>query len=690
MAAVVYLKVVDDFGRVFVNLVSSKTKVAPVKTICVPRLELCAAVLLSKLVKSLTQGMNCNDFKLHLWTDSTIVLTWLKDSPSRWKTFIGNRVTCVLNNVGSQEWRHVRSADNPADLGSRGVLPSDLIHNSLWWHGPPWLVEKEDNWPSLIPQSPVGEILEEKPIRVFVTRLENFDILNRFSSFPHALRVLAYCYRFFQRLHPKHRNKFIPKSVPLCQKEINLVKYKLIENTQAHYFPDEYHCLEEKKPISSKSPLLSFNPYLDYPYEGSRGVMRSCSRLTHASVSNRSKFPILLPYSAKYSQLFVKYMHELSVHGGTMLMLYLIRLEYWIPKVQQLIKVVIRHCKPCILHRKEICQQIMGSLPAERVNYTRPFTHTGIDYAGPFELKVNKGRFVSIKGYVSVFVCFATRAIHLEAVSELSTDAFLAAFSRFVSRRGVPSVVYSDNGTNFVGATTAINKEIKKAIKNATAEAAALYLVRGLEWKFIPPGAPHMGGLWEAGVKSFKHHLRRVVGNEKLTFEEFYTILTKIEACLNSRPISPMSEDPGDPLPLTPSHFLGGNPTLSLPEGDINGPLHVLKRYEKLKAMQQEFCRRWKVEYLRTLHQRNKWKTPQRNIEEGDMVIVKQENLPPNLWRIGRVIGVSKGSDGHVRIATLKTAKGNIDRAINKLVLLPIDDPFVQAYFCCLKDKSTE
>ncbi|XP_069964356.1 uncharacterized protein [Bactrocera oleae] len=199
------------------------------------------------------------------------------------------------------------------------------------------------------------------------------------------------------------------------------------------------------------------------------------------------------------------------------------RTELWIPKLKTLIKSIIHQCKTCVLHQKRETTQIMAALPAERTTLTRPFAATGIDFAGPYDIKNYTGRACLItKGYVCVFVCFATKAIHLEAASDLTTQSFMAAFARFFSRRGL----------TISGAHLNIN------------------------WHFNSPGAPHMGGLWEAGVKSLKSHLKNVSQIQKFTFEELPTLLTRIESCLNSRPLSPLSEDPRNIEPLTPGHFL--------------------------------------------------------------------------------------------------------------------------------------
>lgn len=313
----------------------------------------------------------------------------------------------------------------------------------------------------------------------------------------------------------------------------------------------------------------------------------------------------------------------------------------------------------------------MAALPTERCTFSLPFTHTDIDFAGPFDLKSSRLRNAKLqKGYAAIFVCFSTRAIHLEVCSELSAEAFLATFDRFVGRRGLPKNVFSDNGTNFVGANRTLCSEYKNFLKSAEQSLGAKYNLHGFTWHFIPPHAPHMGGLWEAAVKSMKTHLRKVAGNLKFTFEEFSTLLVRIESVLNSRPLSPISEEPSELIPLTPGHLLRGSALIAIPE-EFSDNLSLMNRWQRLKTIQLHFSKRWKNEYISDLQRRYKWKSTQQNLKEDDFVIVKDENLPPTEWRLGRVIKVFQGTDSQVRVAEIRTQNGTLIRPLVKLCILP-------------------
>lgn len=314
----------------------------------------------------------------------------------------------------------------------------------------------------------------------------------------------------------------------------------------------------------------------------------------------------------------------------------------------------------------------MGELPSERLNPRQPFDVVGLDYAGPILTKEKIGRSGrTTKSYICLFVCFVTKAIHLELVSDLSKDAFIMALRRFSSRRGCPSKIFSDNGKNFVAANSEL-QELGKFItknKNYIEEYAASV---NITWKFIPPYSPHFGGLWEAGVRSTKHHLKRVIGDTLLTFEGLYTLLVQVESVLNSRPLSPLSSDPDDLVPLTPAHFLVGKSLTSVPEYDVSTiPQNRLSLYQHIQYMKLHFWKRWSKEFVSELQTRTKWKTNQSNLKENTLVVIKEDNLSPAHWKLGRIIQTHPGKDGVPRVATIKTASGEIKRGFQKICPLP-------------------
>lgn len=270
----------------------------------------------------------------------------------------------------------------------------------------------------------------------------------------------------------------------------------------------------------------------------------------------------------------------------------------------------------------------------------------------------------------------ATKAVHLELVSDLTSTAFIAALRRFIARRGLCENIYSDCGTNFKGAEVILDKELKQTIKHVTDKAAEEMLQQyAITWHFNPPSAPHFGGLWEAGVKSVKFHLRRVVGKAIFTYEEYATLLYQVEACLNSRPLCQLSNSVETLDALTPGHFLIGRPLNALPEPNLlNEKTTPVRRWKHMQYMAQQFWDKWSKDYLNTLQQRYKWCQIKPNIKEGDLVILKEDNMSPTLWPLARVIHIFPGKDNLARVAKVRTATKVLTRPIVKICPLPSND----------------
>ena len=274
------------------------------------------------------------------------------------------------------------------------------------------------------------------------------------------------------------------------------------------------------------------------------------------------------------------------------------------------------------------------------------------------------------KGYVALFICFSTKAVHLEAVSDLTSEAFIAALRRFSARRGAPRHIFSDNGTNFVGANRKL-KEMQTWNSLPNSEQVSHYLTQScIDWHFIPPASPHFGGIWEAGIRSVKFHLKRVMGDSLLTFEELSTLLTQIESLLNSRPLFHVNQTDTDSINiLTPSHFLTGDVLTTVP--DSPDPSYTKGRWSMVQTMRRGFWKTWSRSYLPSLQERRRWQATTPNIKIDDVVVIRDPSIPGK-WPLGRVIQTHPGSDGLVRIVTLKTKTGLVKRPITKIVPLPL------------------
>lgn len=368
-------------------------------------------------------------------------------------------------------------------------------------------------------------------------------------------------------------------------------------------------------------------------------------------------------------------MHNVNLHTGINHTLALLKENYWIIDGRNEIRRVLHACVKCFKAEPKILTYPMGDLPKFRVNAARPFRHCGIDFGGPIMIKEGGIRSKrKTKSYIAVFVCLASKAIHIELVTSLSTEGFLAALKRCMARRGKIAHIWSDNATNFVGAANEL-REIYKFLEDDTNQRALITATSldKINWHFIPPKSPHFGGLWEAGIKSVKRLLKRTIGNACLTFEELYTCLVQIEAILNSRPLTPLSPDPNDLNPLTPSHFLIGDSLTTNEDLDVkNVKFSHLSRWQYIDQLKQHFWARWNKEYLSNLQQRTKWfEGNYQSISINDLVLIKEDNLPPLCWCLGRIQAIHTGEDGVPRAATVRTTKGLFKRTVCKLCKLP-------------------
>jgi hypothetical protein len=345
--------------------------------------------------------------------------------------------------------------------------------------------------------------------------------------------------------------------------ELRDALYACIKIAQQEIYAQEISDLSKKSQVSLKSQLLPLHPFLD-----KEGYLRVGGRLQHSHLPYDSKHQLILPPAHHVTELIVMNEHLRLLHAGPQLLSASLREQYWIPRMKQIIRPVLHRCLPCFKLKAAASQQLMGQLPLARITVARPFINAGIDYVGPFEIKSGNTRSkTTTKCYVALFICMATKAIHLELVSNLTSEAFIAALKRFIARRGLINHLYSDNGSNFVGA----NRELKAFFKSEEfSQQVQNYAAKTqFQWHFIPPNSPHFGGLWEAGVKSLKYHWKRIIGKALLTFEEFSTLMTQVEACLNSRPLIALSNEPNDPSYLSPGHCLIGAPLTPLPERDF-------------------------------------------------------------------------------------------------------------------------
>ena len=615
--------VISDRGPHFLL---SKTRVKPVKVVTLPRMELLGALLGSRLLGYLKEELFKSGIHTYMWTDSTIALGWILSPSSKYKPFVGNRISEIQQTSGSTEaqWRWVPGDQNPADIPSRGIWPLDDAQSKFWVEGPEFL--KNGEWPEQ-PQIAHPE-LETRKVAVNSAVVQSPIVdFSRFSTLEKLVRTMVLILRFGSPLGGRN--------APMAQQRKKAIT-KLIIQDQKSQFPEEYGSLQMNQPLSNKSRLLEFNPFIDED-----GIIRMDGRV--------NKKLILLSDKSPLTKLIIREAHVSNLHTGANQTLAHLRQKYWILRGMAAVKSITKNCIKCKKLTQPLCQQFMADLPDFRKAPLAPFSHVGLDYAGPLIVKTKAS---PEKRWICLFTCSSTRGVHLEIVENLSTEQFLMAFSRFASRRGKPTHLYSDNATTFT-----------KAAKN----------LPDIVWQFNPPAAPWWGGFWERLVASIKAPLKKILGKALVTDKELSTLIIRIEEQINSRPLTPLVDDP-EQTPLTPADILIGRPFQQAETTAAEIPsLHAAfsARQKYLKGLQQSWTRRWVQEYLPSLQPRPKWQKRHDNLQPGCLVLLQKENQKRHLWPLAKIEEVHVGRDGHVRSATLRDGKNNvIRRPIQNLVLL--------------------
>ena len=667
--AAIYMRSVNDNNVIETKLLCSKSRVSPSKITTIPRLELQAAKLAAELCHRVNSIVQFKEENIFFWTDSEIVLHWIHAESSSFKTFVANRISYIQQRSVQSQWRHVLSEDNPADYISRGIHPERLQSMDMWFNGPSFLKHSSPCWPRIFSAKAHDD--NERRILKSVLVIENtvksfvFQIDHK-NSFSFVVRTTAYVLRFIastRNLGPKNYGF-------LLVAEVQDAFIRIIKLVQELFFEHEIKVLGKNKELERNNRLSTLTPFVD-----AKGVLRVGGRIEAANLSFDAKHPILLPADHVFTTLIMTEIHVQHHHIGPQALLALTRQRFWPINGKRIASRIVHRCMQCFKTHPQTLVQRMGNPPAVRIQSSRPFLNTGVDFAGPvmthFKIRGKRPQ----KSYIAVFCCMATKAMHLELVSDLSAEGFIGALRRFWSRRGRCQSMMSDNATNFVGGSNQL-QEIYEML-NSTASTKKIHsecLNKGIEFKFIPPRAPHFGGLWESAVKSIKRLLYRTMGAASLTFEEMSTLTVEIEAILNSRPITPVSTNANDLMALTPAHFLIGDQLTTIVDPELETKnINNITRWKLVNYIKNEFWRRWQTEYISTLQQRFKWKSKCQNVEPGLMVLIKEDNLPPSQWRLGRVENTYKGPDSLIRVVDVRTAYGTFKRPIHKLCPLPLE-----------------
>ncbi len=667
--AVVYARTSSSNEPAHTALVIAKARVLPTKPTTVPKAELAGAHLLAKLLRHTLDLFELDTQDATAWTDSQIVLHWLPKHPSLLNRFVANRVSAIRDLLPSTVWRHVPSLQNPADLASRGVRAEELTASSLWWKGPNWLSLDAEQWPPPFIAKPSTPIYSVSLKPSFTLPAENLSFLNSLwslsSNFFTLARVVCYVYRFYSNCK-KARNQRVHG--PISYTEVLESKHRLYKLSQAESVPELLQAASKSTQLPKHHKMHKFRICLS-----SYGHVQIQSRVRNPDSPREPMLLTVLSLKSGMTKLLLSSLHKVYGHAGDSATMSILASTYHITGLRNYLKFISRSCPICQRAYAQPIAHSMGMLPASRTTPAPPFDRTGVDFAGPFTIKKGHTRRpVLIKTYAVVFVCLTTKAVHLDLCASLSTEDFMAVLRRFIARRGCPTQIWSDNGTNFQGAREEIRAIQKLHGSKGHQETVGHFTeAHSIEWSHIPPRAPHFGGLWESAVRAMKTVLRKVTAPHPLSWEELYTLLTEAEAILNSRPILPINtDDAEDNAHLTAGHFLVGRPLLAPPTRlPPTGKTSLLKRWNLVTRLTSDLWKTWLSSYLATCAHRAKWTRPGHQLQVGDIVFVKDESFQCRTWPLAIVTQIHPGDDGVARTASIRCHGKIYKRPTCKLIL---------------------
>ena len=674
-----YIRAQNASGDVHVGLIFSKSRVLPLKPMTIPRAELQAAVLSVKVSRLLREELRYELVSEHFWTDSMIVLGYIFNDAKRFHTYVANRIQSIHTYTKPSQWHHVPTADNPADVASRGATPSQLM-DCGWIQGPQFLHEA---WSAETTEAPLlDEDPEVRSVGIFASgsaATSIMDNLKRFSKWTSLIKGVCFIKRYIRRWKSNRtivtRSSIQPKTV----QDIVETERTLIAISQAEAYEDEIMKLRRGDRLHHAHHLYKLQPFLDQD-----GIMRVGGRLTRStSLSKDMIHPIILPKKCHVSQLIASCCHAQAAHQGRLLTMNTIRSKgYWIVGCRSVVATLIHACTLCRKLRGKKGEQLMAELPVDRLEPSPPFSYCGYDCFGPFH--VTDGRKQS-KRYGLIVTCLASRAIHIELLDDMSTDSFIGGLRCFIALRGPPRKMTSDQGSNFKGAINELQQAMKEVSEPRLRE---FLLLHKCDFVMNVPHASHMGGVWERNIRSVRTVLTGLLKTTavRLTTNALRTLLYESMAIVNSRPLtSDGIDDSNGPEPLAPNHLLTmKSGCIPPPAGTFEqSDLYGRKQWRKVQYLADQFWRRWRREYLSTLQARQKWNKPQRDFSPGDIVLIVDEKAVRTEWPLGKVLKTFPSADHRVRSVELAVGCPTIDsdgkrrsklsvwrRPIHKLVFL--------------------
>ncbi|XP_073956197.1 uncharacterized protein [Choristoneura fumiferana] len=642
-AAVVYLRIVG-LHEIKTTLLMSKSRVTPTEDkddLKIPRLELLGCLIGSRLLKYIKSHLEIRISKVYLWTDSQVVLAWTRTNKLL-PPFVLRRINEIkqTKDMLKLELCYVNTKENPADIATR----PELWHSKkeLWINGPNYLSRDKRQWPK-------NQQIDEVDICLAGRALETIDgpemTLKGYENEETASFTLD--------------NQETPMEVCLPDNNVaaegNTVLSE-IKDLQKTYFPDE---------ISGKATSLSKNLGLFLDEEG---VLRCKGRLTQTNWSYEKKYPILIPKKSPFTDQTIKKTHEENYHVGVSHTLSILRNKYWIPQGRAQVQKVIRRCPQCLKHAGGPYKlPAPPTLPSERVNYSPPFTFTGLDYLGPVLVETSKGR---EKRWICILTCLAVRAIHLELVNDLTARECLLALRRFTALRGVPNTIISDNALYF--------KLVSEVLTSS-------YCIdNGIKWKFIAQLAPWQGGFYERLVSLIKHCLKRTLDKHLLTDSQMQTVVKEVESVLNTRPLTMVGSELEEVL--RPADFLSLGQCLEIDpdfqEFTLQGTctkIDLIKGWKRGRIILEEYKKMFVNQYLPSLREKSFHTHKQPRVKSdrtpkiGDIVQIKDDSKNRTNWKVGKITSLVRSRDGEHRTANIRVGNTDFTRSIGHLYPLEVE-----------------
>jgi len=654
-AACAYLRIQHD-NEVIIRLIAAKARVAPLKYMSIPRLELMSGLIGARLLKSVMlwhRRINFVDY--NCWTDSDIVFKWIKSHHLPRTAFTAPRIAEIQELTSADKWRYVPSKQNVADYATKERQMNYSDPNHEWFIGPAFLYDTPDKWP----KQPSTSITKKVESFVNVARVTNghMDTITTAlpeisakvrSNWPVLTRVVAKALRFADYLIPQQ--PYHRRAGHLSNFELSRAESYVIREIQKASFPEEWKSLQKDGSVKKSSPLYNLSPF----FCSQANLIRATTRLS-ARFPINMRCPPIMPNFHELTDSIVNYYHKINLHVGDNSIIAQLRSRVWIINARRAVRRCRARCLHCVRKRIHPATPRMADLPDFRLDINeKPFFHTGCDLFGPFTVYSGRSR-RKVDIHVVIFTCMVTRAVYFEVLDDKSTANFLVAFDKLWARRGPISHVYSDNGLNFVGASRVINAD---EVQKATAD-------KRITWHFNPAYAPQFGGAWERLIKDVKRGLESSLGKfivPKLSME---AALARIETNLNNRPLTEIPVSSMDDIPLTPYLLMSGYPNYPALDDSTNDEITnppdimAIKPARRINALVQAFRTRFISEYAPIITRRpvNSAKAKYL-LKVDDYVLYMDPTKNPSEWQRGIISKTYPGKDCAIRVADIKLKNG--------------------------------